>query len=200
MRGPRLRRTVCRTWINPSQGRGVRGSRQGSSAGTRGFHEDEGGDTSIVHYLITDWQWAYGDALRLLGEPRRNRCGLGRTEWSETDPGQGNGTSGSRDSPFGRLRAGSSTGSGQAPGGPRSDSLGEVRGAVACVHSVGPMCSVSRRMCSVSCQMCSVWRAMCSVLGDARPRWFSRSRGRGFVATPGMGEAEQAATGLWAAA
>ncbi len=105
MRGPRLRRTVCRTWTNTSQGRGVCSGGQGSGAGTRGFHEDEGGDTSIVHNLITDWQWAYGDALRLLGEPRRNRCGLGRTEWSETDPGQGNGTSGSRDSPFGRLRA-----------------------------------------------------------------------------------------------
>jgi len=191
MSEPRLRRTARRTWINPSQGRGVRGSRLGSSAGTSGFHEDEGGDTSIVHYLITDWQWAYGDALRLLGEPRRNRCGLGRTEWSETDPGQGDGTSGSRDSPFGRLRADS--------WGPQSDSAREVRRAVTCVHSVGPMCSVFGRMCSVSCQMCSVWRAMCSVLGDARPRWFSRSRGRGFVATPGMGEAEQAATGLWAA-
>lgn len=78
---------MCRARINASQGGGVRSGGQGSGAGTSGFHKDEGGDTPIVHYLITDWQWAYGDALRLLGEPRRNRCELGRTEWSETDPG-----------------------------------------------------------------------------------------------------------------
>ena len=60
-----------------------------------------------------------------------------------------------------------SAGSGQTHGAPQSDSAGEVRRAVGCVHSVGPMCSVFCRMCSVSWGMCSVWRGMCSGLADA---------------------------------
>ena len=48
--------------------------------------------------------------------------------------------------------------------------------ALACVHSVGPMCPVLGLMCPVLgpiCPlfglMCSLWRAMCPVFGGARP-------------------------------
>lgn len=81
--------------------------------------------------------------------------------------------------PFSKLRAGSSTGSGQALG---SAALGVIAGGRkagvrrdgACVTSAGPMCPVFCLMCPVSGRMCPVWQAMCPVFAEMCPVWEAR--------------------------